>query len=49
MTLDVINEERYVPCMIKSFKCKETEKVFRGQFSRQLPQDMQRVAARKLE
>ncbi len=34
--------------MIKSFKCKETEKIFRGQFSRILPQDMQRVAARKL-
>ena len=34
--------------MIKSFKCKETEKIFRGQFSRTLPQDMQRVAARKL-
>jgi len=35
--------------MIKSFKRAETEKIFRGQFSRQLPQDIQRVAARKLE
>ena len=35
--------------MIKSFKDNETEKIFRGQFSRQLPQDIQRVAARKLE
>ena len=35
--------------MIKSFKDKETEKIFRGQFSRKLPQDIQRVAARKLE
>lgn len=35
--------------MIKTFKCKETERVFNGQFSRRLPQDVQRVAARKLE
>ena len=35
--------------MIRSFKDKETEKIFRGQFSRKLPQDIQRVAARKLE
>lgn len=35
--------------MIKSFKNKETEKIFRGQFSRKLPRDIQRVAARKLE
>ena len=35
--------------MIKSFKDKETEKIFRGQFSRKLPQNIQRVAARKLE
>ena len=35
--------------MIKSFKCTETEKLFRGQFSRKLPQNMHRVAARKLE
>ena len=35
--------------MIKSFKDKETEKIFHGQFSRKLPQNIQRVAARKLE
>jgi proteic killer suppression protein len=35
--------------MIKSFKSEETAKIFRGQFSRTLPQDIQRVAARKLE
>ena len=35
--------------MIESFKDKETEKIFRGQFSRKLPQNIQRVAARKLE
>ena len=35
--------------MIQSFKDQETEKIFRGQFSHKLPQDIQRVAARKLE
>lgn len=35
--------------MIKSFKDKETEKIFRGRFSRKLPRDIQRIAARKLE
>ena len=35
--------------MIESFKDKETEKIFRGQFSRKLPQNIQRIAARKLE
>ena len=35
--------------MIKSFKDKETEKIFRGRFSRKLPRDIQRLAARKLE
>jgi proteic killer suppression protein len=35
--------------MIKSFKGEETEKIFRGRFSRQGPQDIHQVAARKLE
>lgn len=35
--------------MIQSFKCKETEKVFSGRFSSKLPQNIQRLAARKLE
>ncbi len=35
--------------MITSFKCKETERLFRGNFSRKLPQSIQRIAARKLE
>ena len=34
--------------MIKSFKDKKTEKVFKGQFSKKLPQDIQRIAERKL-
>jgi len=35
--------------VIKSFKCKETEKVFQGRFSRKIPRNIQRLAARKLE
>ncbi len=34
--------------MIKSFKCKETEKVFGRLRSRRLPPDIQQVAYRKL-
>ena len=35
--------------MIKSCKDEETAKLFRRQFSRKLPQDIQRSARRKLE
>ncbi|MDA3933563.1 MAG: type II toxin-antitoxin system RelE/ParE family toxin [Gammaproteobacteria bacterium] len=35
--------------MIKSFKCRQTEQVFSGRFSRRLPKEVQRLAARKLE
>ena len=34
--------------MIRGFKDKETVKVFNGLFSKKLPQDIQRVAERKL-
>ncbi len=34
--------------MIRSFKCKETEKIFNRQFSKKFPADIQRVALRKL-
>ncbi len=34
--------------MIKSFKCKETEKIFQGRFSKKLPHDIQKIAERKL-
>jgi toxin HigB-1 len=35
--------------VIRSFKDRETEKLFRRQFSRQLPQSIQHIARRKLE
>jgi proteic killer suppression protein len=34
--------------MIKSFKCRETEKIWLGEASRKLPQNIQNVARRKL-
>ena len=34
--------------MIRSFRCQETEKVYRREVSRRLPQVIQRVAMRKL-
>jgi len=35
--------------MIRSFASKETQKLFNSQFSRTYPQDIQRIARRKLE
>jgi proteic killer suppression protein len=35
--------------MIKSFGCREAQRLFEGRFSRRLPSDIQRAAARKLE
>lgn len=34
--------------MIKTFKCRETKKIFNLRFSRKLPQDIQMVARRRL-
>lgn len=34
--------------MIKSFRCKETERLFNGRFSKKIPQNIQRLAARKM-
>ncbi|MFO7687708.1 MAG: type II toxin-antitoxin system RelE/ParE family toxin [Desulfobacterales bacterium] len=34
--------------MLRSFKCKEAERLFNGRFSKKLPQNIQRLAARKL-
>jgi proteic killer suppression protein len=35
--------------MILGFRCKETKKLASGRFSRKLPTDIQRIAARKLK
>lgn len=34
--------------MIRGFRCEETEKIFRGEFSKRFPHSMQPVASRKL-
>ncbi|MCB0089219.1 MAG: type II toxin-antitoxin system RelE/ParE family toxin, partial [Caldilineaceae bacterium] len=47
-TFDSSVEQGYYQCMIKSFKDREAEKLFNGRFSQKLPQDIQRVAERKL-
>ena len=48
ITLRVINARRYSGQVIESFGDKETERVFHRQFSKKLPQDIQRVARRRL-
>ena len=48
ITLDVINGLRYVCSMIKNFADRDTERLFRGQTSRRLPGEIQRIALRKL-
>lgn len=35
--------------MIKSFKSKEAERIYQGRYSKRIPRDIQRLAARKLE
>lgn len=44
----IYTENRYNISVIKSFADKETEKIYRQQFSKKLPQTIQRVALRKL-
>lgn len=39
---------RYYLCMIESFICKETKKIWNQQYSKRLPTDIQRIALRKL-
>jgi toxin HigB-1 len=48
LTLDGIIAARYVLSMIKSFKSPEAEKIFRREYVRKLPHDIQRTALRKL-
>lgn len=38
----------YHKFMIRSFKCKETEKIFHRRFSKKFPQHIQRISLRKL-
>ncbi len=38
----------YTTFMIKTFRCKETRKIYKREFSKKLPHDIQRAAYRKL-
>jgi len=43
------NASRYtLRVMIRTFRCKETERIFQRIFSRKLPRDLQQMAFRKL-
>jgi toxin HigB-1 len=47
--IDTHDGKRYsLPEMIRSFACRETEKLFNDESSRRLPTQIQRVARRKL-
>ena len=46
--IDVYTQNGYNQGMIKSFADKETEKIYNQMFSRKLPQNIQKVALRKL-
>ena len=48
MPLAICTRHRYTKGVIKTFADRETEKIFRQEFSRKLPQTIQRVALRKL-
>jgi proteic killer suppression protein len=47
-TLDINNVTRYHWFVIKSFRNKETERIFSRQFSRRFPSNLHRIAWRKL-
>ncbi len=47
--LTVLSHRVSIALVIKSFKGREAERIYRGRFSRKLPHDIQRLAARKLE
>lgn len=49
LSLDTTIVIRYYYSVIRSFTCKETEKLFHGKFSAKLSQEVQRVAQRKLK
>jgi proteic killer suppression protein len=47
-TLCINNDMRYCFFMIKSFKCKETQKIFNRSFSKKLPQNIHLKSRQKL-
>ena len=49
LRLTILTTRVSIIYVIKSFKCKETERIFSGKYSRKFPKSIQRLAARKLE
>jgi len=47
--IDFINASRYHRQVIKSFHCKETEKLFNGRFSKRLPPEIQKRGKMRLD
>jgi len=47
--LTILSRDDSICFVIKSFKCRETERIFHGKFSRRFPKNIQHIAARKLE
>jgi proteic killer suppression protein len=47
--LAIHNAARYYLSMIKSFRCKETKRIFEGRFSKRFPPDIQKRARMRLE
>lgn len=48
ITSCIIIERCYCPLMIKSFRCKETQKIFGRKFAKKLPTEIQETARMKL-
>ncbi len=48
MSLDCLQEMHIFQCVIKSFRDKETEKIWDNTYSRKLPHNIQSIALRKL-
>ena len=46
--LPILSQTDTMLPVIKSFKCRETEKIFNSRFAKRFPPDIQRTAARKL-
>lgn len=48
LNIDVYMQDGYNKIMIKTFRDRETEKIYNQTFSKKLPQSKQRIALRKL-
>lgn len=47
--MTILTRTDSIGTVIKSFKGKEVERIYQGRYSKRIPRDIQRLAARKLE